>query len=121
MTRRNLHVPVMLSLLLLLVSCSAEQPAGSFIPNPYVRSESAFGNLPQGRQWGSASAIHYAGDGMIWVAERCGGNRGPGSCEDSPDVAPILLLDRDGNIQRQFGAGLFVWPHGIFVDHERNL
>ena len=121
MTQRNLHVPVMLSLLLLLVSCSAEKPAGSFIPNPYVRSESAFGNLPQERQWGSASAIHYAGDGMIWVAERCGGNRGPGSCEDSPDVNPILLLDRDGNIQRQFGAGMFVWPHGIFVDHERNL
>lgn len=89
--------------------------------NDYSRSEGVFGNLPQGREWGAASAIHYAGGGMIWVADRCGGNRGAGSCEDRLDVDPIFLLDKDGNIVRSFGAGLFVWPHGIFVDSDNNL
>ncbi len=87
----------------------------------YIRDENAFGNFPEGREWGSASAIHYAGDGMVWVADRCGGNRGPGSCEDRLDVDPIFLLDKDGNIVRSFGAGMFVWPHGIFVDSDGNL
>lgn len=91
------------------------------LPNPYQRSESAFGNLPAGRSWGAASAIHYAGDGRIWVADRCGGNRGPGSCEDRVDVDPIMLLDSEGNIIRSFGAGMFIWPHGMFVDADDNL
>jgi len=94
---------------------------GAFLPNPYERHEEAFGDLPEGREWGAASAIHYAGNGQIWVADRCGGNRGPGSCEDLTDVDPIMLLNRDGSIERSFGAGMFVWPHGIFVDHEGNL
>lgn len=91
------------------------------LPDIYSRSEESFGDLPPGREWGAASAIHYAGNGLIWVADRCGGNRGPGSCEDRLDVDPIMLLDREGNIVRSFGAGLFIWPHGMFVDHEGNL
>ena len=89
--------------------------------SPYLRSEEAFGQLPEGREWGAASAIHYAGNGQIWVADRCGGNRGPGSCEDRTDVDPIMLLDSAGNIVRSFGAGLFVWPHGMYVDADGNL
>lgn len=113
---------LLLSSVLLCAACSESgSPAGSVIPNPYERSEKAFGNLPEGRVWGSASAIHYAGNGMIWVADRCEGNRGPGSCEDQTDVDPIMLLDSDGNVVRSFGAGMFVWPHGMFVDHDNNL
>lgn len=95
--------------------------AGAGFPNPWAREENAFGRLPAGRSWGAASAIHYAGNGQVWVADRCGGNRGAGSCEDRTDVDPIMLLDSQGNILRSFGAGLFVWPHGMFVDHEGNL
>jgi len=87
----------------------------------YLRDEGVFGNLPDDREWGAASAIHYAGNGMIWVADRCGGNRGPGSCEDRLDVDPIFLLNQEGEVIRSFGAGLFVWPHGMFVDHDSNL
>lgn len=94
-------------------------PSG--LPNPYQRGEGAWGRLPEGRTWGAASAVHYAGNGLIWVADRCGGNRGPGSCEDRLDLDPIFLMDAEGNIVRSFGAGLFVWPHGMFVDHEGNL
>ena len=93
----------------------------SGIPNPFARGENAWGNLPAARNWGAASAIHYAGNGKVWVADRCGGNRGPGSCEDSPTIDPIMLMDTDGNILRSFGAGLFVWPHGMFVDQEGNV
>jgi DNA-binding beta-propeller fold protein YncE len=30
-------------------------------------------------------------------------------------------MDSAGNIIRSFGAGLFVWPHGMFVDQQDNL
>ena len=106
----------------LLNACSPpSDPAGTLLPNPYERAETSFGKLAAGREWGAVSAIHYAGDDTLWVAERCGGNRGAGSCEDRLEVDPIMLLDTDGNILRSFGAGLFVWPHGIFVDDDKNL
>lgn len=91
------------------------------LPDIYSRGTEAFGELPRGREWGAASAIHYAGNDQIWVADRCGGNRGPGSCEDRTDIDPIMLLDADGKILRSFGAGLFVWPHGMFVDDDGNV
>ncbi len=85
-------------------------------PNPY-RAIEGWAELPDGRTWGATSAIYPASDGEhIWVAERCGANL----CVDS-DVDPVLLLDRDGNVVRSFGAGLIAWPHGMFVDDEGNV
>lgn len=105
---------------LLFVSCTGTSQLTG-LPNPYERGEGRFGDLPSGRTWGAASAIHYAGNDQIWVADRCGGNRGPGSCEDQMDIDPIMLLDTDGEIIRSFGAGLFVWPHGMYVDNQGNV
>ncbi len=88
-------------------------------PNPYAEVEGIWGKLGGDRTWGATSAVFPAqdGSGNIWVAERCGQN----SCVGKEDVPPILLFDTDGNLVRSFGAGLFVWPHGIFVDPENNV
>ena len=114
-----------LLLLAALVSLPACQTGMSSavtgLPNPYLRGEGVWGKLPAGRSWGSASAIFYAGNNTVWVADRCGGNRGPGSCEDRLDVDPIFLMDLEGNILKSFGAGMFVWPHGMFVEPNGNL
>jgi DNA-binding beta-propeller fold protein YncE len=85
-------------------------------PNPYQRFEGIWGRLPQGRTWGATSAVFTSPDGNIWVAERCGAN----SCTGS-NLDPILLFDPTGRLLRSFGAGLFAWPHGIFVDREGNV
>lgn len=103
-------------LLLSLASASAFSQG-----NSYRRGEGSFVDLPAGREWGSVSAIHYAGNDTLWIAERCGGNRGPQSCADRLDVDPIMLVDTDGNILKSFGAGMFIWPHGITVDADGNL
>ena len=83
--------------------------------NPY-RPDYAWGDLPDGRSWGSISAIFPAADGNLWVAERCGQN----SCVGS-DLDPVLLLDPDGNVLRSFGAGELAWPHGMWVDAEGSV
>lgn len=84
--------------------------------NPYTTVE-GWAKLPEGRTWGSTSAVFPANDGKhIWVAERCGANLCVGS-----DLDPVLLFDADGNVVRSFGAGLITWPHGIYVDAEDNV
>jgi len=86
-------------------------------PNPYRMPGDAWGQLPGGRAWGATSGIGTAPDGRsIWVAERCGANQCAGSPHD-----PILLFDSTGRAVRQFGAGLFAWPHGLHVDREGNV
>ena len=93
--------------------------AQNHAPNPYTTVEGIWGKLGGDRTWGSTSAVFPAqdGSGNIWVAERCGQN----SCVGKEDVPPVLLFDSDGNLLKSFGAGMFVWPHGIFVDSENNV
>lgn len=86
------------------------------LPNPYKTVEHYF-KLPEGRSWGATSAVDIDVDGRsIWVAERCGAN----SCAAS-NLDPILKFDPSGKLVRSFGAGLFLFPHGIHVDREGNV
>ncbi len=88
----------------------------NYLPNPYVTQRN-FGTLPDGRGWGSVSAVNVDIDGIhIWAGDRCGTN----SCATS-DVDPIVKLDPDGNVVQSFGAGEIIWPHGMDVDTEGNI
>ena len=94
----------------------ADVPPVNNLPNPYETVRD-WGTLPDGRTWGSVSAVHVDVDGRhVWAADRCGAN----SCAGS-DVDPIVKLDPDGNVVASFGAGLITWPHGIDVDREGNV
>lgn len=95
---------------------SPEMPGVNDRPNPY-RTVAGWARLPEGRSWGSTSAVAIDRDGeRVWVAERCGQNSCVGSALD-----PILLFDRTGRLVRSFGKGLINWPHGIHVDAEGNV
>jgi sugar lactone lactonase YvrE len=80
-------------------------------PNPFT--EVSWPQLPPGRELGGISAIVTGPNGNIWVADRCG----PGNCTNS-ELNPIWEFDPDGNVIRNFGAGLFVYPHGMWVDND---
>jgi len=84
-------------------------------PNPYRTIEN-WAKLPEGRTWGSTSAVDVDRNGNIWVGERCGRN----SCVDRPD-APILEFDPSGKLIKSFGEGMFAFPHGICVDPDGNI
>jgi len=86
------------------------------LPNPYQTVE-GWAKLPDGRAWGSTSAVAIAPDGRgVWVAERCGAN----ACAGSP-LPSVYLFDATGKVQKSFGAGLILSPHGIEVDREGNV
>ena len=84
------------------------------LPNPYRTIE---GWAQLGRPWGATSAVDIAPDGKgVWVAERCGAN----SCAEST-LPAVYKFDANGKLVISFGAGMFVSPHGIFVDREGNV
>jgi hypothetical protein len=86
------------------------------LPNPYQAPTEHWGTMPPGRAWGSASGIAIDAKGNLWVAERCGANSCAGSTLDA-----VFEFDRSGKYLRSFGAGMFVFPHQIFVDRDSNV
>src|SRR5438552_3127673 len=87
------------------------------LPNPFHAVEGYF-KMPEGRTWGSTSAVEIGKDGTsVWVAERCGAN----SCLNAPAVDTVLEFNAGGTLIKSFGAGLLIFPHGIFVDRDGNV
>src|SRR2546427_6040018 len=85
-------------------------------PNPY-RTVEGWAKMPEGRTWGATSAVEIDRDGKsIWVAERCGANTCVGS-----NLPTVLKFDPTGKLVKSFGAGMFIFPHGIYVDREGNV
>ena len=95
--------------------CQPSYPPPNDLPNPY-KTVRDWASLPDGRKWGSTAGVDVGPDGHIWAYDRCGAN----SCADS-NLDPILEFDASGRNLRHFGAGLFVQPHGFFVDKESNV
>ena len=91
-------------------------------PNNYTTIKDYF-KLPEGRTWGSTSAVDIDKDGKsIWVAERCGQN----SCLDRAtgkimDVPTVMKFDGSGKLVKSFAAGMLIFPHGIHVDRDGNV
>ena len=84
-------------------------------PNPY-QAGASWGQLPDGRKWGSTAGIDIAPDGTIWAYDRCGAN----ACVES-NVDPILHFDTSGKLINAFGRGMFNFPHGLHVDSTGNV
>jgi sugar lactone lactonase YvrE len=104
-----------LGIVALPVASAAAQPTNSQ-PNPY-RTVVDWARMPEGRTWGSTSAVEVDRDGRsIWVAERCGAN----SCGDS-NLPAVLKFDSEGRLVTSFGSGILIFPHGIHVDREGNV
>jgi sugar lactone lactonase YvrE len=93
-----------------------QQPVNSGA-NPYkvIRN---WGMEPEGRPWGAANGVAIDKDGKsVWTADRCGNGQG---CVGSK-IDPIQKFDESGKRLRAFGAGMFVWPHGLHVDRDGNV
>ena len=85
------------------------------VPNPYV-ADPSFLKLPAGRTMGSTSAVAVDSRGHIWVADRCGVN----SCANST-LDPVMEFGPDGRFIKAFGRGMFLFPHGLFIDRNDHV
>ncbi|GAB5562209.1 MAG: hypothetical protein SynsKO_38560 [Synoicihabitans sp.] len=92
-------------------------------PNPYRIAED-WAQLPEGRTMGAVGDVDIDPDGEhLWAIIRCGGDdaaqRGF-ECLNS-DLDPVLKFDQSGRVVESFGAGMFIWPHGLEVDPDGNV
>ncbi len=127
--RMTLMVSVVAALLCVAGGGAQELQPTNDLPNPY-RSVAPWGKLPDGRKWGALSAVAIDKDGeSVWVADRCGANPDapPGaspfqydSCAGSK-LDPVLKFDSSGNLLKSFGAGMFLFPHKIYIDRDGNV
>ena len=117
--------------LVLGASTAEPQSAGNTItgeglPNPTATVTANWGDLPEGREWGSTAGVDIDPiDGHVWAYERCGaGSFGAGvpiNCDSNP-VDPVFKFDRNtGEVLANFGGGIMVTPHGIHVDADGNV
>ena len=99
---------------------------GEGLTNPTSTVIANWGELPEGREWGSTAGVDIdPHDGHVWAYERCGagsfGGGVPVNCDSNP-VDPIFKFDRNtGEVLANFGGGVMVTPHGIHVDAEGNV
>jgi DNA-binding beta-propeller fold protein YncE len=84
-------------------------------PDPY-RTIRDFFKLPAGRAMGSTNSVAVDHQGHIWVVDRCGANDCAGSKLD-----PVMEFDAHGNFIKSFGAGKFLFPHGMTIDKDDHV
>jgi len=89
--------------------------AGAAQPNSY-RTVENWAKLPPGRSMGAMSGIDVDRNGNVWVFDRCGAENCTGRTE-----APLMQFDSSGQLRKSFGAGMFVFPHGIGLDRDGNV
>ena len=126
--RRGVTVCLALAAIVLCGADGDTQPTND-LPNPY-RSMAPWGNLPEGRTWGALNGVAIDNDGAsVWAVNRCGANPDvpPGaspfqydSCAGS-GVPPVLKFDASGKLLKSFGAGMFIFPHKIYIDRDGNV
>jgi DNA-binding beta-propeller fold protein YncE len=88
--------------------------------NPYrvIRDWAQF--TTEKREWGGSNGVAVDRDGKtIWAVDRCSPGTSPGCLGTTAN--PVHHFDENGKEIKSFGAGMFVWPHGIHVDRDGNV
>src|SRR5947199_6752096 len=142
----RLAVMSVLTLVALLLA-GVEPFAQGGLPNPYrpVKGLADGGGpfvpggewarLPGGREMGPPASVHVDVDGeSIWALIRCdetspvpvaqGGRFGLdclGPDNKIKNIDTVYKFDAKGNVVKSFGAGMFIWPHGLDVDRDGNV
>jgi hypothetical protein len=97
------------------------QPAAPPDPNafPNAYHEDA-GWAQAGRTLGGTSAVDMDPDGKsVWIFERCG--TPDDGCGRIKNLDPVMKFDAGGKLVKHWGAGQFLYPHGIFVGRDHHI
>ena len=85
----------------------------------HYRRTTDWGQLPAGKTWGEVTSVDIAPDGTVFVLSRCFAKDNNG-CIGRQNEPAILKFDRNGKLLKAWGEGMFVFPHGAFLDREGN-
>ena len=80
--------------------------------------QEGWAELPRGVDaWGQTTGVLADPDGTFWVFHRCFA----AICTGHDDVDPVLHYSASGKLIGSWGKGMFVWPHGFYLDHDGYL
>ena len=88
-------------------------PCVNDAPNPY-RLVTGWADMP--RQWSHPLGVDVDAHDNLWAFDRCE----EAGCAASK-AAPIFELSPAGKTMRNFGAGMFVFPHAIAADKDGDV
>lgn len=88
--------------------------------NPYRTIRDWAQLTKENRPWGGSNGVDIDRDGKtVWAVDRCSPGSTPGCLGSKAN--PVHHFDASGKEIRSFGAGMFVWPHGVHVDRDGNI
>ena len=76
--------------------------------------------LPEGvERFGMTLGVDLDDRRHLWVFQRCFST----DCVDGPEesLPAVLEYDPSGRLLSSWGEGMFVWPHGFFLDDDGNI
>jgi len=88
----------------LLAAFAAGVPSARPAADEPYKLVDGWGPLPSGMSWGEVPGMTIDASGRIFAFHR--------------NEPPIVEFDPSGKVLKTWGAGMFVWPHGIRVDRD---
>lgn len=90
-----------------------DAPCVNDAPNPY-RLVNDWAHMP--RAWAPTNNVYVDDKDNVWVMDRCEDK----GCLNSAN-SPIWELSADGKVLKNFGAGMFAFPHTVKPDAQGNI
>lgn len=98
---------------LALTACEAAPPPREDVPKLAV--DTGWPTIPAGAKFGEVSAVDVDAEGNVWVLHRAG-RVWEEPFPEAPIVEPtVFKFSPEGKLLAQWGAGVFVMPHGISI------
>ena len=98
---------------LALAACTAA-PVRKEVPQLAV--DAGWPPIPVGAKFGEVSAVDLDADGNVWVLHRAGRVWEEPFPKEPIAEPTVFKFAPDGNLLAQWGAGLFIMPHGLSID-----
>src|SRR5216683_6631176 len=103
---KPIRFPIVIFAAMALIGAAQAQssyPCVNDVPNPY-KQVTGWEQMP--RHWGPTNNVYVDAKDNIWVMDRCGAKGCLGSEE-----SPIWELSSSGKSMKNFGSGMFAFPH----------
>jgi sugar lactone lactonase YvrE len=98
---------------LALTACEVAPPPREDVPKLAV--DTGWPTIPAGAKFGEVSAVDVDAEGNVWVLHRAG-RVWEEPFPEAPIVEPtVFKFSPEGKLLAQWGAGVFVMPHGISI------
>lgn len=95
-------------------------PTGASTQNVSYQLVEEWAQLPAGvDRFGMTLGLELDARGHVWVFQRCFSTDCVGGPEERQPA--VLEYDPSGHLASSWGEGMFVWPHGFFLDADENL